>query len=325
MPPAPTSPQPAQTLLSGNPIGSQPETWGWGITRCRAIPPLSALWTVILGGMGCGKSALIYNCPNSAIFNFDRSQISTTREEDHRAAVWPWINEEGQTCDSNKQPFLFTWERVMEKAATLIELAKNNRPRPRTVIFDSMSAALELATAHAMRHLPPEKQTQQAKFSLAANIYLQVALLIESISRAGYGVIIIAHIGEDNVEYTDPSKAEDDPNRKYKTRRLVVKLPSSIQDAILGKANLIVRMEKRLEQAVTTVIDRREIAGRVLETPRNTYVQVQKYFLLTVDKEMPNIVKSRVAATLPNEIEIPSTSPWEALNAVYDNAVKSSL
>jgi hypothetical protein len=277
--------------------------------------------------MGCGKSHLLHNCPHAAIFNFDRSQISGLDDASHRAQVWPWINKDGQTCDSDGKPFQLTWEAARAKFDELIQKAKAGNPnRPKTVVIDSVRMATELCTNQFLQSLPLDKRTVQAKWNIAANVYFQVTSLIDLLVQAGYGTVVVVHVGEDETEWTDTSKEEGDPSRKYKVRRLVPKVPPSIQESVFRSANLIVRMDKRTVTEVETKTIHIPIPGTNNTVPKQqtTTTEKQKFFLLTVDKEMPSTVKSRIAGTLPREIEIPERDPWDALERAYTTATSGT-
>ena len=121
---------------------------GLGFTAQKMVHPPGKLFGLIVGMPGSGKSCFLQSHPGAFIINTDST--STTNEEP-QACIWPGVSEVGQPIDVGGNPLVLTWEEVIKKKEQLIALAKENKPRPETIVVDSLGPALNLVKDHIVK------------------------------------------------------------------------------------------------------------------------------------------------------------------------------
>ena len=189
------------TLATGTTLQTKYGRLG-GYTGHMIAPP-ERIKALILGLPGSGKSALLQSHPGAYIFNFD---LSSTVTPNPQATLWPGIDPKtGRPINESGVPIVLTWPAVQEKITILKELAAANAPRPETIVFDSLSAWVQLLftwippAAVELYLRSPDKgpaahwRALEGKASWTA-LYDIICATICDLSASGYGVYVIGHV-----------------------------------------------------------------------------------------------------------------------------------
>ena len=306
-----------QSLSSGaNPIARPASRYGeLGGFQSRMFASPVGVRGFIAGLPGSGKSSFFQTCPDAFIFNLDLSStaipIIDGKIPEPKAVSWPGISYEGHSLDDNGQPFVLTWPAVRAKIDLLCRLAKENKPRPRLVVVDSLTACVRLlrewmpGQAAALGIAGEAKDTWKQLDGRAAwdILYDLVVGIMERLSSHGYGFYFVGHVINAKIPL-----GED---------RFVFKPELTITDGfwkrLYDKFELVLLCEKKQEPVM--IPDprdpRRKIAGTVTRT-----------YLTTGGVELSGLTKTRVLLdAIPLE---PADDAWNVFRTAYEKAARIS-
>ena len=314
-----------QTVAAGViPAFKYPELGGF---TGRIIQPPERITALIFGLAGVGKSALMQSCPDAFIFNLDKTSTVT---DTVKARIWPNMDPKtGETLDDQGKPAPLTYEAIREKISILKQLAKSNAPRPAIIVFDSLSAWLQLLKEYIPRNAVPlalrkaedgpvehwrQLQGQSAYDTMAD----MVAQTIVELQSCGYGVYIIAHIVNKRIQVTETTSTVDVELTCY----------SSVWKRVLHLLELSLCMT--CQEEIETRTFEQVFPGKTQPVKTTRNVKVTKY-ALCYDRGMPGLVKKRIP-NLPERIVLPSipdkadpniqhaSDGWAAFAAAYHQA-----
>lgn len=305
-----TSPS-TQTLTSGATISSKYPDLG-GATALTSIAPLTGIMWLCCGFPNSGKSALLQGCPDAFIFNLDES--STTAKVP-RATIWPWMDSvSGRSVDASG-PIILTWALVRQKIELLKKLAKENRTRPRMVVFDSLSSAISLLKVWVVEHAINLNLTSttpggwkdlngKAAWDLLYDILVDT---MRDLHSHGYGVCYVGHVVNAKIPLGDD--------------RYLIKPELTITDnfykrlfpwfeMVAAVSNRAVSEQETTEQKVR-VLGQEQVVKNTQTVTRNRRVFV------TDDTDLQGILKIRVA--IPGVMVLPEDG-WPVVEEAYRKA-----
>jgi hypothetical protein len=281
-----------------------------GFAGVRMIHPLDKCLGLICGYPGGGKSCLIQSHENGFILNLDKS--STTCEEP-KAVIWPGINQEGDPIDIDGRTFILDWEATEAKKQLLVKLARENKPRPRTVFIDSVTEMVRLLKDYITRDNNKEKWQDMDGRRAWDRLYDMIVSFCEDLRRAGYGVYLICHVvnavvpvGEDMFkEVTELTLGKGGYKRLYPSFEVV---------AVIEK---ITRNEYK-EQENKPIKNPRTGKEMTRKKPKTIKVEKTVHVFAVESKKLDGIVKHRV--NMPDEIELPAVGGWAYVSNIYAEA-----
>jgi hypothetical protein len=276
---------------------------------------------LIAGAPGSGKSALFQTCPEAFIFNLDPSSTTIPGEPGAeaptpKALMWPGISTEGRTLNDQGLPFILSWSFVEEKVAILKGLAARNEPRPKVVVFDSLSAMIAL-----IKSWLPGKA---ADFNLATNsktvwkeldgraawdfLYDRIIDLLLSLRAHGYGVYVVGHIVNSKVQL-----GED---------RMTIMPELTITDGFWKRLYPwfeLVMIAQAFDEVVSIPDPRWKPDPKFPNAKARTVsVQRRRVYLTTGGNEFSGITKVRVP--ISTVLLEPASSAWDVFVAQYKAA-----
>ena len=139
---------PQQTLASG--VSAQQRMANKyqpvGVVGQELAKPLNRCFWQLLGAYAAGKTRLVQTNPKAIILNLDESP---TTHPDPQAEIWPAVDEQGQTIDTDGSPLVLTWPRVMEVIEHVLTATRAGLPgTPECIVFDSLPSAVRLCLYH---------------------------------------------------------------------------------------------------------------------------------------------------------------------------------
>lgn len=276
-----------------------------GFQGVKMVHPPDKLFGLICGLPGEGKSQFVHSHPDAWVANLD----CTSTLGDPRAVIWPGINPQGQTIDVDGRPLVLTWEALKAKVDLLVSLAKNNEPRPATVIFDSLGTWIPLLKDWITRSNDKNDWRDMDGRRAWDQLYDMVIDTCLTLRRCGYGVYIVCHIVNAKVPLGDD--------------RYVFKPELTITDGFYKRLYPLFE----LVAAISTewVTEQREIQqppivkdGKTITLKPKVVTEKRKKHIFAVDSEtLSGITKHRVK--MPGEFELPEDGGWTTFVGHYTN------
>jgi AAA domain len=255
----------------------------------------------IIGGNNVGKSAFFQSIPECFIFNLDNS-IPTSPTV--RANLYP-----------PGPGYRTTFDEIKTVVDSLIRLAAEGKPRPKTVVFDSLTELVPLITAHLTDNgkkyglvaefsdkeiLNFEKLDGRKAWPLAGNM---VRDIVVDLARSGYGVWVSIH---PKVIEKVNSKGETE-----ETTRLAV--PDSIFSAFKNLLQLCAVMYSTTEVSVSMTDE------KGVKLARPTATQSKACWLAVQDAHLEKHLraKTHTGNKFPSKLLIPHSDGWSVFAQEY--------
>lgn len=305
---------PTNTLAHGATV--QQEWAGLGGYRGKMVPPLQSLTGALIGFGGAGKSALLQGMPNNYIFNLDRTSTTCPNP---KATMWPGIDSTtGALIDSDGTPMILTWDKVLEKIEVLKKLAKEDRPRPTSVTFDSMYAMIRLLMDWIPRNAgkirigasDPEGNWNSVDGRAAWDwLHRQTANVINDLHGHGYGVWTTLHLKNQVIPLGENES--------------VIRPGFTITDSHWGKIadifGFLGAISKEQVSRTENIVKETKTAGGAVVKSNGTRVVTETVYQMAIDVgNMRELTKQRLP--LPEVITIPHEGGWDHLAKVWDEA-----
>lgn len=285
------------------------KSWGFGIRDTQMTYPLERCFGLVCGEQGTGKSYCFQRNPRAAIFNTD---VSGTVVPNPAAEIWPGVNNMGQPIDALKRPLRLSWKLILEQQQKLIQLAKDNQPRPVLVVIDT----LEPLIAHLKDHIT-ESLNRESFESIDSKLAwgrLQAALFpfFNELRDHGYGVWLIAHTFMKTIKVQGEAQT---------TERVALAVAPSISDFIYRTVEMVIPIKCTSETESKTVPVVTKVAGVGDVTEKKT---IQVPFLKRVaafdDPSVFGLRRTRTLNPMPSVRLDNVPDPWAAIEAAYNAA-----
>lgn len=278
---------PEQTLAVGDTLAQKWGKLAW--TGPMGIEPDGELWAII-GPPKQGKTYLLQSNPDAFIFNFDGSPAVYPNCP---AGVWP-VRHGGRMLNSDGKPMSLTWAAVEKKKQELISLAERDQPRPRLIVFDTVTTMSKLLMEWipSQMNKPDFTSCGQAGWVVRNNKIVDFGL---ELAAAGYGVCWSIHQVAQKVAAGD---------QVVKSSELYEPdLSDGLWQALHPHPSTIARVVKQV------VVERpKDATGKLLpgQPVRRTVYEFRTY-----DPAMPHFLGTRF--DMPESVELPALNPWQTL------------
>jgi hypothetical protein len=152
-----------------------------------------------------GKSRFLQGYEGALIINSDLGP-----QYHPRCQVWPHMSTDPERpgpITSTGSPFNFSWDSIRELETQLLDAAKNKRPRPRVVHFDSLTTCYEMVKQWVATKLnfPTFQDITESRRAYEA-AYSELIRIFNSLKNAGYGVGVVVHLTYINIPIDDGGK-----------------------------------------------------------------------------------------------------------------------
>lgn len=285
----------------------------------RMVAPLRKASSFYFGLPGEGKSALMQSMSGAYIFNLD---VSSTTCPTPKALMFPGIHPvNGRPLGDAGEEIVLTYNQIDAKVTKLVEMAAANKPRPETIVFDSLSSWISLlipwVTEHSVRLcISQDVKTDFKQLhgpSAWDEVYNTVTRTIGRLKNAGYGVAVVGHVVNAKIPLNEQQFLVR-PELTI-TENFWKRLYPMFELSALVYADTVT--EKQTSTRTITVRGESKIETYTKEVP------VRKCFLTVEKIELAGIAKSRV--TLPSRIELPKADAWGAFERAYTEASQISV
>jgi hypothetical protein len=296
---------PTQTLAAGTPTTEQYGNFGTtGFTEVAG--PASNL-AMIVGEAGSGKTSLYRDCPGALILNFDLHSVPKPAPDaaPPLAAVWPVVNHEGRILGTDGKEMRLTWDAVEKLKTRLLLAARNDQPRPRLIVIDTLYPTIKLKKdlyAHeyfsgeagkGFDDIPGGNITRTAY----GRIYDSFVPFLMDLRTAGYGVHILAHL----MTFLVPV-SEDGESKKPMVRHNV---PDKIYERFFPMLEFLAAVELK------KVSINEKVGGKMKYGVRHEW----RRQLVNLSEKLSEMARSRVG--LPDRIDLPASGAWKVFEDAY--------
>lgn len=300
-----------QTLAHGS--TPQQKYAGLGGHTGRVLAPISRALAFWFGLPGSGKSYLLQSIPDSYTFNLDNSDSVTPWPH---TIMWPGKNPvTGQSLGDDGNPVIITHEHIMAKVQLLKQMAAENRPRPSTIIFDSLSSWNQILRDYILRNAVSIGLSKTAVTDLNqlhgpswyGYLYDTIVKTVSELKSCGYGVHLVGHVVRE--------KTPIGPDQYIQTmeftmgdglwKRLFPLLEVSLY---VGSVEEPVKVEKVREVGVR---------GEVKKETYTVSTNERRWYAEGMRAGLEGMVKTRVPV---NRILLPRENTWAAFEKAYQEA-----
>jgi len=302
------------TLATGTTLASK--FGSFGIANKRMIKPLERLFGHIFGRANSGKTSLFSGYPGALIINCDGSStpVPSADAPPPVAQFFPGFNDAGQPVGVDGQSLILNWAAIEKLRDSLIEAAVANRPRPTTIVLDSVMSAMALIKAHLVEidKVKPNRQHVKEWTDLHGeaaweSLYSRLAQFASSL-LPHYGVWFITHL-------SDKFRTDGGVERKV----LELTTPPGFLPRFNPLFELAIGTEARLSpktEETVTMFQGKPLINKVT-------VMNKKVFLTGETPDLVNIYKHRIA--LPISLELPPGKEWDTLAEAYRKAAEPKV
>ena len=292
-----------QELLEGEPLTKKYENLGF--TAQRMVHPPGKCFGLLVGMPGSGKSHFIQSNEGAFIINCDGTSTTNDKPE---ACIWPGVNEKGMPIDVGNKEIALDWDLILKKKEQLIELAKNQQPRPETVVMDSLIPAIGLVKNYVTKQSGRQNWKELDGRRAWDDVYeflLQYAL---ELRKYGYGFYFICHLVNSKIPLGDD---------KY-----VIRPELTITDSFYKRLFPLFELVVAFESAYVNETKEITMKGpQGKQGPKKTVTEkVHKYQMKINDEALSGITKCRVR--LPDTLDIPQENSWEWFETEYNKALE---
>ena len=178
-----------QELLEGETMSNKYENLGF--TAQKMVHPPGKCFGLLVGMPGAGKSHFMQSNPEAFIINTDGT---STTNDTPQACMWPGVDENGYPIDVDRKQMVLSWDKILEKKDQLIELSKNNKPRPSTIVMDSLIPAIGLVKEYVTKKAGRENWKDLDGRRAWDDVYESLLRFGMDLRKFGYGFYFICHI-----------------------------------------------------------------------------------------------------------------------------------
>jgi hypothetical protein len=295
---------PVQTLGAGQ--TSAQKFGNFGIANKRMIVPPSRLLGMIVGFPGKGKTSLFRDHAGALIINVDMSSTPYPKPESPPPACgfFPAMDERGGFTDpATGKVVTVDWATVMDLKKRLIEASVENKPRPETIVLDSLSASIRLAMEWVVKERGKTSWKEIDGRQGYEDAYASVVRLGIDLRAAGYGFYYIAHLVD--------KKIPIGPDLYSKEIEL------AMGDGLYSRLNPTLELLAAVEEKTVSYTRLDKVFIKELNTTVENPVEItEKKRFLTVNNEGLNrVIKHRVR--LPGQVELGENTAWADFSKAY--------
>lgn len=299
-----------QTLSSG-PTEAQKAACSWAFAGVYEDPqPLVGTIGILKYG-GNGGSHFVQSIPGALIFNIDHTPVV---HFPLRASMWPLVinnrviepNPQAPTDLSRALSVDLTFEKVLDKIDLLVKAAREGKPRPTGIVFDTVDALIELIKKYLCEKAGVDVFSD-APFKAWNALHNQFwDRVYWPLKWAGYAIVLVVQLYDEPIQVTGADG---------KATTKIVPNSSILSDKFF----------KRIKDACNVVgkIERHEEEKGSLVNGKWETKPVRGRRMIFADKLLGDLVKARTG--LPDVLDISGPDPYQKYATAYLAAANSDI
>lgn len=268
--------------------------------------PLDLSKGFIFGLPNCGKSALVQSIPDAYVFNLDKSSVTTGNAQ---ATVWPLPDPETGRLMTDGP---FNWEQCDRHIKTLYELAKANKPRPKTIVFDSLTTMIQLLRDHAGTHAAALSLGMGPTFRDLDGrrawdwVYDTILSTLNGLHSVGYGVIYTGHMTNAVIQIDDNKN----------TIRPQFTITDNLWARLSPHFDYCTVLQKKIETITDVTPIEKKVGNRTVTIDQKNTRTEARVYLYSRRADMNALLKVRdnpQGPPFPDQLLIPRDKGWSAI------------
>ena len=283
-----------------------------GFSGQRMQYPLNSLFGMVVGEQNTGKSYLFQSNPDAFIFNLD---LSSTVVPECVATIWPGIDEDGRPIDIDDKTISLDWEKVLQKKDQLIQLATSNQPRPKCVVFDTITPMIRMLKPWVTKQFNKNRFEELHGPQAYDRMFEEVLQIAFDLRRAGYGVWFIAHLAKEIVNLNDENNT--------KQSELILNLSQGMTRRLTPAVEMIAPI---CCDVVTEMVPRTKTikmsSGKEVEKTFHDTVTSYKRKIAFSDPRFAGLIRTRTVNRM-KDVQLDG-SPWSQFETEFNNANKEN-
>jgi len=201
---------------------------------------------------------------------------------------------------------VLTWDGVLQKKKQLIEMAEKNKPRPQTIVVDSLGPALALVKDHVTKKMGKNEWKELDGRRAWDDVYEQLVRFPAELRQHGYGFYYICHLVNAKIPLGDD--------------RYVIRPELTITDNFYKRLfplfELVAAFECDMGTRTEMVVQKNADGSNGPKRPRS--ISYREHYITINDESLTGITKCRV--NLPDRIQLPETDAWSFFEEQYLSA-----
>jgi len=262
---------------------------------------------MVVGEQNTGKSYLFQSNPDAFIINLD---LSSTVVPECRATIWPGIDSSGRPIDVDGKSIVLDWDKILAKRNQLIQLAKEDHPRPKCVVFDTITPLIRMLKPWVAQQMGREKWEQCHGPAAYDKLYDEILQIAADLRRFGYGVWFIAHLSKEMMEVSEETTK----------RELMVNLSSGLTRRLTPAVEMIAPI---CCDVVTEMVPRTKTIkmsnGKEVEKTFHDTVTYNKRKIAFSDPRFAGLIRTRTVNRM-QDITLDGEDPWSSFETAFNNA-----
>jgi hypothetical protein len=279
---------------------------GLGFTATKMVAPPGKLFGLLVGMPGSGKSCFVQSNPNAFIINTD---LSSTTTEEPKACIWPGMGPDGSPCEPSGKgmnPMVLTWEKILEKKKSLIDMSQKGLDRPDTIIVDSLGPSIALVRDWVTKKANKTEWKELDGRRAWDDVYEQLLRFALDLRQHGYGFYYVCHLVNAKIPLGDD--------------RYVIRPELTITDNFYKRLFPLFELVAAFESEITTKTEMIHLKNKDGSPgpKRPKTVKKKAHYITVNDEKLSGITKCRVV--LPDRFELPSIDAWSVFEEAYTSS-----
>jgi len=291
---------PEQTLAVGESVSEKFRKLARPVTQEVTSPRYA--YGMIAGKPSCGKTSLLLSCEGGFVINCDRTLVP---QSDIQGAIWPTMNEKGQTINVDGSSFVMKWEDIEGVLNTLCELATSDQPRPDFVAFDTLAGMLNMGMEYITRKAGATAWRDMDGRRAYDQLYTLILDSANRLRKHGYGVFLTCHLINKFIPIGENMNKE----------MASLTITDGFWSRIYWQLDMCLVMLN--EWSTETVMIEQKAGDRIRKVPKQ--VDKQAYLLTSSRPEYSGITKTRVEFP---ETSVPRVGAWQTFEDAYTGTTK---
>lgn len=268
--------------------------------------PLGKMFGLLVGESSSGKSFVMQSNPDAYIINVDETAAVYPNAP---AVMFPVAGSDGRPMDESGNPVVMTWDHVEQKKKILCDLANDNKPRPDTVVLDTISDSLRLLKPYIAKMYNREKFSDVDGRLGWERLYETLIDFAVTLRRHGYGVFFVCHLARKHIPIADNQHVEE-----YR-----IMLSDGLYARLFPMFDVVVpvmaawRTEEKVIETVT------KVGGKEVKRKVPQSLKVRKHTAAFENEKLEGITKTRTLSKMVS-VDLPESGPWQALEDAFDKA-----
>lgn len=260
-----------------------------GVIPGPQVYPLNRMFGMFIGPHGAGKSSVIQGNPDCLIINTD---LTSAVIKPCRAPMWPHIGPAGTIVDVDGKVFRLTWEAIRQKIDMLVQMAKEDQPRPECVCIDSISGLITVLRDWVCRQKKFKDWSEADDKTDGSRVYEIVAKVPFELRAAGYGFWYTCGLDRETIQLTRDT--------------------ASVEKKWAVSESALRRFQYSLEMVVPITIEFEKVTR-----PGQPAAWIGKRYADFTDPQTAGAAKNR---NIEGKIFLPPNEGWQALQKAYEEA-----